>query len=290
MFRFYKYHSLGNDFILFDWIDHPLNLVHSIIDTPEWPTFVADICLNHFGIGADGVLVLTKPNAKQATATCLMFNKDGTYSEKCLNGIRCSADYLYQYRKFEHTFNLHMGPGLIKCNIFRESKTAKIVLTINDVQYIKPQTIKYNQQVIHGHIVNAGNPHFIIINQKNNCWLQQYGKIIETHNTFPNKTNIEIVDQDQTTPNKDQFSLCVYERGCGITLACGSGAAATMKVLSKLNLIKNNQIIKLIMPGGTLRSYIDDDLIVQIANAQLVYRGENLQHSFTQTLIHNKVY
>ena len=112
--KFYKYQSLGNDFIIFDWykknqnsIDETLKIRHRLI------SLVQNSCKRHFGVGADGILILKKDpkNFPQA----LIFNSDGSKAEICLNGLRCIAHHLYTHHNFAHNFKIKMGKKVIEC-------------------------------------------------------------------------------------------------------------------------------------------------------------------------------
>ena len=120
-------------------------------------------------------------------------------------------------------------------------------------------------------MVDVGNPHFIIFKKTNQQWLCENGNLFENHKTFKNKTNTEFIWQHE---NKKTFNALVYERGCGITQACGSGAAAIIQTLLKTKQIKLNEKIKIQMLGGTLEIWTDKkETIFQKANAHLIFEG-----------------
>ncbi len=126
-------------------------------------------------------------------------------------------------------------------------------------------------KVLSGHIVSVGNPHFVIQQKIGLNWLQINGARIEQHRDFPNRTNVEFVWPMDESNN---YKILVHERGCGITLACGSGAAAVMRTLYQLRKVTNNEKIMLNMQGGTIESYLDnDDNVIQQAPAALIFRA-----------------
>lgn len=272
MFKFYKYNSLGNDFIVFDWLSIPEQNIANILNSKNFTRFIIDICQAHFGVGADGVLIIKK---NKDITEGMIFNADGSNGKKCLNGIRCIAHYLYKYKNYPEQFMLQMSGDIIPCKILDK----KIDLSIKNVKYINPADIILSSSNINlsGHIVDAGNPHFVVLKSVGKKWLLQHGEAIENHPKFPQKTNVEFVEEIKTSTGKRQFNLLVHERGCGMTMACGSGAAAAVKTLFHLNIIKSNEQILISMPGGTLETYIaQDGGIVQIGEATSVYSAEFL--------------
>ena len=143
-----------------------------------------------------------------------------------------------------------MGDKLIKCQV-----TDKVTLNVGKISYQQPHQLTITDQTINGHIVSAGNPHFIMLQETSLDWLTNNGAYIEQHSDFPNRTNVEFVWPIGQT----NYQVLVYERGCGITLACGTGAAAVLKTLYQLHKIKQNELITLQMQGGVIESYIDSD-------------------------------
>lgn len=254
---FHKYQSLGNDFVLFDCIEKS-NLEFD----SNWTEFVQQICKRHFGVGADGVLIVTK---KEDAFETLIFNADGSNGFKCLNGLRCVANYLVRQKKHNHALKIFMGDQWIDCDVAKE-----VNIKIKAPEYINSQTIKIADKELTGHIVSVGNPHFVIFESVDVEWLKDNGHLIEQHEIFPNRTNVEFVWQ-----NQDGYNILVYERGCGITMACGTGAAAVMWTLYHEHKVSIDTPVKLNMLGGDLISQIDVDYnITQTALARLVFTGE----------------
>src|SRR5438045_267055 len=112
--NFVKYHSLGNDFIVFDWYKRPSFYMHNELQEASWKQFVIDMCNRHYGVGADGIVIIT--NSQQAgMPEMLIFNADGTQAESCLNGLRCVAKYLFTEYHFPESFNIKLGQRIIEC-------------------------------------------------------------------------------------------------------------------------------------------------------------------------------
>ena len=263
MFDFIKCQSLGNDFILFDWLEQTNTKISTVLQSYKWPEFAQKICKRHLAIGADGILIVRKNLANQLAG--LIFNADGSNGYKCLNGMRCIAHYLVGKQNYPENLEVFMGDQLIKCQV-----TSKVILNVGKISYQQAHQLAIADQTISGHIVSAGNPHFIILQETSLDWLTKHGAYIEQHSDFPNRTNVEFVwPIDQTS-----YQVLVYERGCGITLACGTGAAAVLQTLYRLDKVKQNESITLHMQGGVIESYIDrDDNIIQQASALEVYSG-----------------
>lgn len=264
MCDFYKYQSLGNDYILFNWLDKNINSVDSILHNNNWPNIVKHLCDRRFGIGSDGVLVIRENLSKQIEA--VMFNADGSLGYKCLNGLRCVAHYLVKKKNFPCDLKIFMGDKLMGCSVKDE-----IIINVGKVDYQGQHQLSLENMVLQGHIVSVGNPHFVIHRQIDLSWLQANGAYIEKHSDFPNRTNVEFVWPNDEA---DNYKILVHERGCGITLACGSGAAAVMQTLFELRKIANNETVMLNMQGGILESHIDDNNdVIQQAHATLVFHG-----------------
>jgi diaminopimelate epimerase len=243
--KFCKYQSLGNSFVLLDWIERRDSV------SPGW---IKQTCNQQ---KVDGVLILQNQDYPQVQ----MFNADGSDGQSCFNGVRCAAYHLASKRNFPQKFKLKMQ-RLIDCEVIKNS----ITINVGKVNYKKPHQIQVANKILRGHIVDVDNPHFVILEKIDLNWLQKYGHKIENHKDFPNRTNVEFVWKDGTS-----YHALVHERGCGITKACGTGAAAIVQTLFHQNKITCNQKISIQMPGGVLQTYLDgDESIIQIAQAEMV--------------------
>ncbi|MGD9153303.1 MAG: diaminopimelate epimerase [Gammaproteobacteria bacterium] len=246
--KFYRYQSLGNDFILLDWLECEDSI------NPDW---IRQNCDRRNGAGADGILVLQNKNHPRVR----IFNADGSDGQSCFNGVRCAAYHLVSQRNFPQTFKLKMQ-RLINCEVIKNL----ITINVGKVSYKKPHQILIANKILSGHIVDVGNPHFVILEKIDLSWLQKYGHAIENHQDFPGRTNVEFVWR-----NANNYYALVYERGCGITKACGTGAAAIVQTLFHQNEITCNQKISIQMPGGVLQTYLDDnESVIQVAQAEIV--------------------
>lgn len=267
--HFIKYQSLGNDFIVFDWFKKPTSFIHEELKDAQWQQFVTKICDRHFGIGADGVLIVTYSSSDKVPEI-LIFNADGSNGQICLNGLRCIAKHLFDHHNFPVSFTIKMGSRIIECSVQSKDGVTTITTNVGCVDYFGPCTIQTTVGQFDGYKASVGNPHFVIFDAKSVQWLAQYGALIESHAAFQQKTNVEFVVPESSK----KYSVTVYERGAGVTLACSSGAAAIMGVLDHLKQCKRGEIITLKMPGGALLCSVEQNGTVTLtASAEYVFQG-----------------
>jgi diaminopimelate epimerase len=279
--NFLKYQSLGNDFIFFDWFKKPEIYVQSSLKNPDaWSKFVASICHRNYGVGADGVIIL-KSNAVARLTEMLIFNSDGSPAEMCLNGLRCAAHRLFTQYKFANNFKIACGGKIVECLVESASNSKSILIStkVDFAQYATPKTIELDNKQFSGHVVSVGNPHFVIFKKCEESWLVENGKALANHKDFANQTNVEFVWPSDNCINLQikQYRMLTYERGCGTTLACSSGACAVTAAICRLEEVKNGQAIDICMDGGTVNIVIENnDAIFLKACANIVFDGEVL--------------
>lgn len=273
--HFSKYQSLGNDFILFDWFRKPAFLIDQTLNAPDFSATVAALCNRHTGVGADGVLIL-KEHRVHGCAQMLIFNADGTQAQLCMNGLRCVAHCLVTNHHFPETFNIETQAALVACSVTHDQENpAHLVITtkLDGAMLQGNVSLSIDGRMISGFIVDVGNPHFIIFEPTTLGWLTQHGASIERHEQFPNQTNVEFVWQ-HAEQEKSSYNVLVYERGCGITQACSSGAAAITWTLYEQGHCKTNVPITLCMPGGVVTCLIDGSNTINLqASAHKVFDG-----------------
>ena len=262
MLDFVKMHGIGNDYIYIDLIKN-----ENILEGYNIKDLVVKLSNRHFGIGSDGVILIKVSNI--ADFKMEMYNSDGSLGKMCGNGIRCVAKYLYdnnyikninQYIKIETLsgikevfLNVDNNNNLenVKVNM------GKYSLSSDDVPFI-PQNasnvIKLNvlDRILEGFCISVGNPHFVIITDDlENIDIGKYGSIISKDTHFPNETNVEFIQ----IIDKNTIKMKVWERGTGITLACGSGAVASQITAFLLGL--TNKSVNVILDGGVLNVSVD---------------------------------
>lgn len=271
---FWKYHGIGNDFILLDGSKGDLS-----IDTE----FCKKYCDRNFGIGADGVLYLLPGEGTDITMRII--NADGSEAEMCGNGIRCIAKHAYDFNIVKkEEFTIHTLAGNMKAKLNIENGKASTVqidmgapildarkVPVNADGRFLDQPFQADGIRFKANAVSMGNPHFITFSDLSNEQVRRLGPIIECHPFFPKKTNVEFCKI------KDgKIYITVYERGAAWTLACGTGACATTTAAAINGLVPFNVPIDVHLPGGWLKITVDKDLayVLMEGPAELVYEGK----------------
>lgn len=271
MMKFWKYHGIGNDFILIDNMD---------LTAPMDAEFAMRMCDRHFGIGADGVLYVMP--GVDSDITMRILNADGSEAEMCGNGIRCVARYAYEsglVRKEEftiHTLAGNMTARMIEgddlkveVNMGAPVLSGRSIPMNHDGKFInEPMTV--NGIEIHGNGVSMGNPHLVIFDDLTDDQIDKLGPMLENSPLFPNRTNVEfakVID--------GKIHIRVHERGASWTLACGTGACATTVAAAINGMVEFNEEIDVHLPGGWLKITVDSDLeyVMMSGPATLVYEG-----------------
>lgn len=257
--RFAKYHGLGNDFLVVDL----RNVSAAEAAAAQDPATVIALCDRQFGVGGDGVLaVLPAPGAD---ARMRVLNSDGSEAEMCGNGIRTVAKELFD-RGGVHKSELAIetGAGRLVCAIDERSGRAESVtvtmgaprLSRAQIPVAGPPDDRCVEQVLDVTglpvtCVSMGNPHAItFVGSRDEAWnlAQSIGPKVERHAWFPQRTNAEFA----YARSKREIDLVVWERGCGITLACGTGACATTVAAILTGRADEGVPVTVNLPGGAL--------------------------------------
>ena len=246
--NFTKMQGLGNDFVVLDY--------EEFIKTGKTPSRLAlAFCDRKFSIGADG-LIIVNPNVDDADIGWIFYNSDGTMAQMCGNGMRCFAKYVTDKGMInKKQFSVKTEAGVI-CPEILENGEIRVnmnlpILEPNKIPFLEEKNLDYKlsikDKVFSINAVSMGNPHCIIFTENDTMkYAQNYGADIETNEIFPEKTNVEFVN----IISRNEVTLSVWERGCGITLACGTGACATV-VAGILRGYLDNKV-KVNLPGGSL--------------------------------------
>ena len=247
------------------------------LSAPSMAPLVKATCDRHTGVGADGLLIIIS-SAQASMPEMIVFNADGSRAETCFNGLRCVAHHLFVHHKFPKQFNIKTGQRVADCTVVPHEQGIQIVTRIGAVSVEGQRTVATSVGDFTGYVADVGNPHFVIFEPTDLHWLAQNGAGIESHPSFEHKTNVEFVvpiaSAQNTTGLPLAYSVLVYERGCGITLACSSGAAAVTGLLQQLGKIAYDQKIAIVMPGGMVQAWVDknNDVTLQ-ATAHSVFEG-----------------
>ena len=256
--EFEKYHGLGNDYVI-------INNIQYKIPEENKNDLALKLCKIHFSIGADGLIFVC--NSDKADIRMQIFNNDGSEAEMCGNGIRCFSKYIYEkniVRKDEitietlkginiallkvvdgivETVTIDMGPPILDVEKIPVELDSNVSQCVNEEFVIIDKIFKFSA-------VSMGNPHAVIFLQKqlNDDELNKYGAAIESHEYFPNKTNVEFVK----VLSREEADLRVFERNVGVTNSCGTGTCAAVVAGATLGLFKKNSPIMVHNDGGDL--------------------------------------
>lgn len=274
--KFTKMHGAGNDYVY----------VNCFQETVAHPDEVAiKVSNRHFGIGSDG-LILIMPSDK-ADVRMRMFNSDGSESEMCGNGIRCVAKYAYDYgivSKPEIT--AETGAGILTLQLFpnADNKIDRVRVNMGPPR-LSREEIPMNgtpaTQVVAEELtvldktfkitcVSMGNPHCIIyVDDVDNFPVATYGPLIENHQLFPRRINVEFVQIISRTEVKQR----TWERGAGETLACGTGASAVC-VAGVLNTVTERNILNHLAGGDLELKWSESGPVFMTGPATEVFSGE----------------
>lgn len=273
--RFTKWQGCGNDFVLIDCREKEL---------PDYAAFARKACDRHYGIGADGVLVIL--GSEKADFRMRIFNTDGSEAEMCGNGIRCFARYLYDEGiTREKKFTVETGAGILIPEIIEKSgevtgvrvDMGEPVLSGEDIPVkgfgkgqVINEPVKIAGKTWHMTCVSMGNPHCVVfVDDIRMVPIEEIGHLFETYEAFPNRINTEFVQ----VLDKEHLRMRVWERGAAITLACGTGACATM-VAAVLN-GKTGRRAEITLDGGTLfEEWAEDNHVYMTGPAVQVFSGE----------------
>ena len=276
---FVKMHGLGNDFVLIDCLNKSLG------DSSFLSYLAKRLCNRNFGIGADGLMLIL--SSSKADLRMRIFNSDGSEAQMCGNGIRCFAKYAYENKLVsKNKFKVETLAGIIipeltisnnnilgvKVNMgVPKLRRREIPMNGEDTTTVVDETLKINpEQAFKITCVSMGNPHCIIfVNDVQSIPVDEIGPKIENHPHFPEKTNLEFIH----ILNRKEINFRVWERGVGETLACGTGACASL-VASVLNNKSEHQAI-IHLTGGDLNiQWADNGHLYMTGPAELVFRGE----------------
>ncbi len=245
---FTKMQGLGNDFIILDWEEF------QEIKMPV-EELAVKMCKRNFGVGADGLIVVV-PESDKADLGWLFYNSDGSVAQMCGNGMRCFAKYvLNKGYTDKHEFSVETRAGVIIPRINEDGTVtvnmSKPILEPEKIPFKGDSNLNFPIEVwakkFELNTVSMGNPHCVIFTDEDIFTLaKDYGPDIEVHELFPEKTNVEFIK----IKSRNEINLSVWERGCGITMACGTGACAAV-VAGILNGLIDNKV-KVNLPGGAL--------------------------------------
>ncbi|MBQ7888097.1 MAG: diaminopimelate epimerase [Clostridia bacterium] len=274
--RFTKMHGLGNDYIY-------VNAFEEKIDDPQ--ALAAAISDRHFGVGSDGLVLIAPSSA--ADFQMLMYNADGSQGEMCGNASRCVAKYVYDNGMTDKTVvtletlagikTLHMTlkggrVDTVRVDMGKPKTACEDVPCLLGSGEVKRAKIRALDREFEITPVNTGNPHGVIFLDEpvEEFDIYKYGPVLETHPAFPKKANIEFVN----VLARDRLRMRVWERGSGVTLACGTGSCAVLVAANLCGLCDRRATI--VLDGGELVDQWDEETghVFMTGPATHVFDGE----------------
>jgi diaminopimelate epimerase len=248
--QFSKWHGLGNDYLLVERAE---------LAFPLTPARVQKICDYHFGVGSDGIVEVTSANGDHADV--VIWNPDGSTAELSGNGTRIAARWLAR-RSGAQTVRISVGPREV---VARMRNGRQVETAMGAVEVGEPETIKIAAEQIELVPVSVGNPHAVIRREPDRDELLRLGPLVERHERFPERTNVQLVRVD----GPHAVTVGVWERGAGETLSSGTSAVAVAGAAVRHGWCESPVTVKL--AGGELVVALDNHL-----NAKLVGPAEEI--------------
>jgi diaminopimelate epimerase len=286
--RFTKMHGIGNDYVFVDCfhehVANPAKIAQAISD-------------RHFGVGSDGLILICP--SKKTDANMRIFNADGSEAEMCGNGIRCVAKFVYEHKlakaggpvvmgdntRYPASLKIETKAGILAIGLsLRNKKVRSVCVNMGEPKF-RPKDIPVNltgERVVEHPIefpgvrllmtcVSMGNPHAVFFNDEvEDLELEKLGPAIENHELFPKRINVHFVE----VKSHSKFRMRTWERGSGITLACGTGACACGVAAALTGRCGRTCTAQL--PGGELKiTWSREDNCVYMAGAATeVFQGD----------------
>lgn len=239
-----KMQGCGNDFVIMDYDEY---------EKTQMPMdeLAKKVCDRNFGVGADG-MIIPNTNTDKTDIGWYFYNSDGSIAQMCGNGMRCFAKYVFDKGLVnKKEFSVMTGAGVIKPQLL-EDGNVKVnmgtpILEDEKIPFNGERKLSALDREFDITPVSMGNPHCVIIGNDDPMEMAlKYGPVIEKHRFFPEKTNTEFVK----VLSRVEIDMRVFERGCGITLACGTGACASVVACVLNNLTE--QKVKVNLLGGSV--------------------------------------
>lgn len=273
--KFSKMQGIGNDYVY-------VNCFEEQVDDPA--ALAVKMSRQHYGVGSDGLILICPSDV--ADFEMKMYNADGSPSEMCGNGIRCVGKYVYDRGLTDKTHVTVMtGAGLKLLRLrVHQGKVASVRVDMGAPE-LRPELIpvdlpgeivmghrlQVGSNVYELHCVSMGNPHCVVfVKDPDQVDVEQVGQLLENHPIFPRRANIEFVQ----VVSRDHLRMRVWERGSGETLACGTGACASL-VAAVLTGRADRQVTMDLLGGSLALDWsFEDDHVYQEGPAKFVFDGE----------------
>ena len=258
--EFTKMEGLGNDFVIID------DRETAIETTVSYPDLAVKLCDRHFGVGADGIILILP--SQDHDFKFRIFNSDGSSAQMCGNGMRCVARYVYEKQIFsQKTMQVDTLAGTVVPEVLVDENGAVISVRVDmgepvlacekipfqsETETAVDLPLTVGDTIFQITAVSMGNPHAVtFVDDVDAMDIKTVGPRIETHDRFPEKTNVEFIEVVSPT----ELKMKVWERGAGITLACGTGACASLVAAHLTGRADTRAVIHL--DGGDLQIFWD---------------------------------
>ena len=262
--NFYKMQGAGNDFVFIEDFNYEIK---------DECLLAKKLCDRHFGIGADGLVIVRK--SEIADAKMIIINADGSRANMCGNAIRCFGKYVYEHQiALGNKFLVETGDGVKEIEIILENDTAKYVkvymgnpsydgrdIPLNNMENLIEHEIILDNKTYKMTTVLMGVPHTIIFEKDREYIVAEEGPKIEKLNLFKEGSNVNFVKIIDAT----HIRVNTWERGAGATLACGTGCSAAVVVAKKLGLVDKEKEIFVKAPGG--------ELVIEVIGKDVYMKG-----------------
>lgn len=275
--KFTKYEGLGNDILIFDFPPDKLGLGRR-----KFCNFLRRVAHRNYGIGADEITFIKTLRGKKDLASITFFNSDGSRAEMCGNALRCIAKHLYEKGRSSgrKTFNLLTDAGSRECRVIPSAsgpvhRVSVEMGTVRNLEGVEGPldevSLKLDGKTYRVMTASMGNPHVIFFGEFLIDEKQRIANILQGHDLFPNGVNVEFV----VPKDRNAVNLIVWERGCGFTLACGSGACAAAAASVQKGACTFDRPIDVRLPGGVLQVTIArrGRKITMTGPARRIFRG-----------------
>jgi len=270
--QFWKMHGLGNDYIVVDNRDEK-------IDTKKATELAKKLCERRFSVGADGLMLVCNSNV--ADVKMRIFNADGSEAEMCGNGIRCFSKYCYEkgiIKKLEFLVETLAGNKHVWLTLkYSEVSSVKVdmgapIWERNLIPMAGEDTCVYcdlmvDEEAYKVTALSMGNPHCVIfVENVDETPVEYLGPLVENHEAFPKRINVGFVE----VISRNELKVRVWERGCGETLACGTGTCAAVAAANRLSKVGNKVTVHVL--GGDLQVEVGKTIFLSGA-AEKVFQG-----------------
>jgi diaminopimelate epimerase len=242
--NFWKYQGLGNDFVVVESAE-PMDAARAV-----------RLCDRRRGVGADGVLSVLPPRSPGAAASMHVFNSDGSVAAMCGNGLRCVARHLAEQRGLQGELVVDTDAGPRRCRVHREPGGAveAVSVEMGPARWQGQEDFAPAGERLRAHRVSMGNPHAVFFGEASRERAEKLGPAVER--AVPGGVNVGFA-----AVRGGGIDLVVWERGAGLTDACGTGACAAAVAAVKEGLLPAGPPIEVRLPGGALQVAVAPDLV-----------------------------